>query len=128
MNNKTFYYSYSPTEKQEIEAIKNKYQPSEDEDLVLQIKKLDKRAENSCAIFSVFFGLVSTLIFGAGLSLCLSMKIYYQGTILGIIGLAGMGLTPFLNERIKQVVKNKYAKKIVGLCDEYLKNNNHQAG
>ena len=33
MDNKTFYYSYSPTEKQEIEAIKKKYQPSEEENL-----------------------------------------------------------------------------------------------
>lgn len=121
--NKTFYYSYSPTEKQEIQEIKNKYQPDEDESLAQKIKAIDKRTDSNSAITSVILGIVFTLVFGAGLSLALSYNSYYLGGIVGFIGLMGMTATPFLNEKIKQRNRKKVAKKIVALCDEYLKIN-----
>ena len=126
MDNKTFYYSYPPTEKQEIEAIKKKYQPSEEENLAKKIKALDKQAENASAVYSIVFGVFFTLVFGAGLSLCLSAKIYDIGIALGVAGLIGMGTTPFLNEKIKRIKMQKYAQKIISLCDEYLKTDNHK--
>lgn len=121
MDNKTFRYSYSPTEKQEIEDIKNKYQPTEEESLAQKIKALDKKTETDSAISAIIFGIVSTLIFGIGLTLSLTFNAYYAGGAVGLIGLAGMGTTPFMNEKIKQYHKKKVSKKIVALCDEYLK-------
>ncbi len=126
MDNNTFQYSYSPTEKQEIEAIKKKYQPTEEESLAQRIRKLDKYAENSSAVYSIILGLFFTLLFGAGLSLCLSRKIYDIGIAIGVLGLAGMGATPFLNEKLKQRKKQKVSKKIVSLCDQYLNTDNQR--
>lgn len=122
-DNKTFYYSYSPTEKQEIQDIKAKYQPDEDESLAQKIKAMDKKTDSKGAIISVILGIAFTLVFGFGLALALSFKSYYLGGIVGFLGLVGMTIVPFLDDKIKQHNRNKIAKKIVALCDEYLKNN-----
>ncbi len=120
MDNKTFYYSYSPTEKQEIQEIKNKYQPNEEESLAQRIKALDKKTDSTSAIISVITGIVTTLVFGVGLTLTLTFDAYYLGGIIGLIGLIGMAANPFLNDKIKQYNKQRVSKKIVELCDEYL--------
>lgn len=123
MNNKTFHYSYSPTEKQEIEAIRKKYTFSNEISLAQEIKRLDNSLENSGTVASILFGLIATLIFGLGLSLCIAKQLYTPGVIIGVLGIIGMGITPFLNTKIKEKNKRKKAKKMLALCDEYLKNN-----
>ncbi|MBQ7296461.1 MAG: hypothetical protein IJW86_09800 [Clostridia bacterium] len=123
MDNKTFHYSYSPTEKQEIEEIKKKYEPSKEESMAQRIKQMDNNVENSATIASIAFGLFFALVFGAGLSLCLAYEMYVYGAAIGLIGMAGMSTTPFFCSRYKEKKKNKTAKKIIELCNEYLNNN-----
>lgn len=126
MENKKFRYTYSPTEKQEIENIKKKYQQSEEESLAQRIKSLDKKADTEGTICSIVFGIVSTLIFGVGLTLCLTFNSYYIGAVVGTVGLIGMGATPFIDDKFKKYYKKRFSKKIVELCDEYLKSGNNK--
>lgn len=124
MDNKKFQYKYFPSEKQEIEEIRKKYQCSEEESLAQQIKALDKKADTEGTICSIIFGIVSTLVFGFGLTLCLTFNSYYAGCIVGVIGLVGMGTTPFLDDKLKKYYKKRVSKKIVELCDKYLNSGN----
>ncbi len=125
MDNKTFHYSYSPTERLEIEAIRKKYAPCNEDGLARKIKKLDNKIESSCAAVSIIFGMSFAIIFGIGTALCLIKHMYLPGAFLITIGIIGMGTTPFINNKIKEKTKQKSAKKILELCDEYLKTNTH---
>ncbi len=125
MDNKTFHYSYSPTERLEIEAIRKKYTCCDEEGLARKIKKLDNETESSCAAVSTVYGMLFAVIFGIGIALCIIKHLYLPGAFLITIGIIGMGTTPFVNNRVREKTKQKSAKKILELCDEYLKNNTH---
>ena len=65
-NKETFEYTYSAKQQQEIESIRKKYLPKE-EDKMERIRKLDREAERPGMIASLATGVIGALMLGIGM-------------------------------------------------------------
>ena len=122
MDNEKFVYNYSAKDNAEINAIRQKYLLKEESKLD-ELKKLDYKVQTSGYTEALSVGIVSTLIFGLGMSL--SMQVIGSGTalkvlgiIIGIIGLVGCGVNYPIYKNILEKGKSKYAYEIVELAKE----------
>ena len=111
------------TDKIYAEQLANEYAPKNDSK-VIALRKLDARAKLPATIFTYTFGIISALITGIGM--CLSMgvignsttTIFVLGVVIGIIGLAGMGLNYPVYKKMLAKGKQKYAFEIMELAKE----------
>lgn len=111
------------TDKIYAEQLANEYAPKNDSK-VIALRKLDARAKLPATIFTYAFGIISALITGIGM--CLSMgvignsttTIFVLGVVIGIIGLAGMGLNYPVYKKMLAKGKQKYAFEIMELAKE----------
>lgn len=111
------------TDKIYAEQLANEYTPKNDSK-VIALRKLDARAKLPATIFTYAFGIISALITGIGM--CLSMgvignsttTIFVLGVVIGIIGLAGMGLNYPVYKKMLAKGKQKYAFEIMELAKE----------
>ena len=110
------------TDKIYAEAIANEYSKKE-ESKVIALKKLDRKSKLPAQVFTYTFGIVSALIFGLGM--CLAMKVIGEGTsmfvigiIIGVIGMALMGINYPIYKKILENSKKKYAYDIIALAKE----------
>ena len=110
------------TDKIYAEHIANEYSAKK-ESKVIALKKLDRKAKLPAQVFTYTFGIVSALIFGLGM--CLAMKVIGEGTsmfvigiIIGVIGMALMGINYPIYKKILENSKKKYAYDIIALAKE----------
>ena len=111
------------TDKIFTEAIANEYAPK-DTSKVVALRKLDRKAKSPANIFAYTFGVGMTLILGLGM--CLSMGVLGNGSmlmtgggiLLGVLGLAGLGMNYPIYKKILHAGKAKYAFEIVQLARE----------
>ena len=112
-------------ERQYAQAVRAEYAPgSEEEGKLEQLKKLDRAARRPAEIFAYTFGIVGALVLGVGM--CLAMEVIGSmmplGIVIGVVGIAMVTANYFLYRAILRSRKKKYAKEIVSLSDELLKN------
>ncbi len=120
-------FSIMNTDKIYAEQLANEYAPK-DTSKVVALRKLDAKAKLPATIFTYTFGIITALITGVGM--CLSMKVIGSGTtltfilgiIIGIIGLAGMGINYPLYKKMLENGKQKYAFEIMQLAKEISEN------
>lgn len=111
------------TDKIYAEAIANEY-AVKDTRKVVQLKKLDAKAKRPANIFAYTFGVLSSLVFGVGM--CLSMKVIGSGSagmtalgiVVGILGIAGVGINYPVYKKMLESGKKKYASDIIRLAKE----------
>ena len=110
------------TDKILAEAIAKDYAPK-DNSKIIALKKLDNQAKLPATIFTYSFGIVSALVFGAGM--CLAMRVIGSGMAgmvlginIGIIGMIGCGVNYPIYKRMLEKGKAKYAYEIVQLARE----------
>ena len=111
------------TDKIYAEQLANEYAPKNDSK-VIALRKLDARAKLPATIFTYTFGIISALITGIGM--CLSMGVignsttmfFALGVVIGIIGLAGMGVNYPVYKKMLAKGKQKYAFEIMELAKE----------
>lgn len=111
------------TDKIYAEAIANEYAPK-DTSKVIALKKLDRKAKGKANIFAYTFGVIMTLVLGAGM--CLSMKVIGDGStfmmtvgiIVGIIGIAGVSINYPIYKKLLESGKKQYAFEIMQLAKE----------
>ena len=111
------------TDKIYAEQLANEYAPK-DTSKVVALRKLDARAKRPASIFTYTLGIVSALVFGTGM--CLAMGQIGSGTtgsfvlgiVIGVIGMAGMGVNYPIYKRILERGKKKYAFEIMELAKE----------
>lgn len=126
----SFNYTYSATQQDEIEEIRRKYLPPE-EDKMEQLRKLDQSVYSKATMVSIIVGVIGTLIMGTGMSLAMTDigsaigMSGHVGLIVGIvIGVIGMGILgcayPLYNRTLK-VEREKIAPEIIRLTDELRK-------
>lgn len=126
-NNHSFEYSYSAAQKQEVEAIRKKYLPKE-EDKMEQLRRLHYSATQKAQAASIALGVIGTLIFGLGLSLCLTdLSGFLGGTAMFVgipVGLGGLVMLalayPVYNTVLRRERK-KIAPEILRLTEDLLK-------
>lgn len=118
-NEETFEYRYSAKQQEEIEAIRRKYLPKE-EDKMEQLRQMDKRVSRKGTIISIIIGVIGCLLLGIGM--CCTMEWaghwFVPGIIIGVIGIVMIALAYPLYERITKKERKKIAPLILKLADE----------
>ena len=104
------------TDKIYAEQLANEYAPK-DTSKVVALRKLDAKAKLPATIFTYTFGIIAALIFGTGM--CLAMGQIGSGTtgsVIGIIGMIGMGVKYPIDKKLLAQGKKKYAFEIMELA------------
>ena len=115
------------TDKIYAEQLANEYAPK-DTSKVVALRKLDAKAKRPANIFTYTFGIVAALIFGTGM--CLAMGQIGSGTtgslvlgiLVGIVGMAAMGINYPIYKKLLANGKQKYAFEIMELAKEISEN------
>lgn len=111
------------TDKIYAEQIANEYSPKKTSKVVA-LKKLDKKAKRPAEIFTYTFGIISSLVLGTGMSLCMgaigggtTLSMIF-GVIIGIVGLLGCGVNFPIYKKMIEKGKQKYGSDIIRLAKE----------
>lgn len=119
---KSFHYTYSAKENQEIRDIRKKYLPREETKLE-ELKRLDNLVQSAGIMESLCAGIGGALVFGLGM--CLSMKVIGSGAIsmafgilFGIVGTTGMLAAYPIYQRFFAKANEKHASRILELTEE----------
>lgn len=130
-NKETFNYTYSAKQQEEIKAIRNKYvKPQKTEDKMTQLRRLDGAVTQKATVVSLIFGVIGALVMGSGMSLVMT-DLYQKldmshgigmlvGVILGVVGIALVGLAYPIYNRIIVKERQKIAPQIIRLTDELM--------
>ena len=126
-NKEGFNFTYSAAQQQEVEDIRRKYLPGE-ENKMEQLRKLHRIPTRKAQTAALTVGIIGTLIMGTGMSLAmteigtalgsLSMVI---GIVVGIVGMVLIALAYPLYNRVLKKQREKIAPEILRLSEELLK-------
>jgi hypothetical protein len=118
-NQATFQYTYSAKQQAEIQKIREKYVPKE-ENKMDQLRRLDESATKPGTIAALALGIISTLVLGVGM--CCTMvwagKWFVPGIVIGIMGLCGVGAAYPLYQTITKKRREKIAPEILKLTED----------
>ena len=127
MEKNSFEYTYSAQQQQEIEAIRKKYLPKE-EDKMEQLRRLHSIPTQKAQAASIAIGVLGALILGAGMSLCmteLGAALGYWamviGILAGILGLAMAALAYPLYNAVLRKERQRIAPEVLRLSEELLR-------
>ena len=116
-NNEKFEYTYSAQKQEEIESIRRKYLPQE-EDKMEKLRRLDKSVEQKATIISIIVGIVGTLIMGFGMCMCIEWSEYISGIIIGITGIVVIITAYPIYQYVLKKQRKKITPEILRLTDE----------
>lgn len=117
-----FHFRYSAKEQEELKRIRQKYLPPE-EDKMQKVRKLDAHATNKATMISIITGIIGALILGTGMCCCLVWqdKWFIPGIVVGILGMAAIGLAYPAYQYIAKKEREKIAHEILRLTGELIK-------
>ena len=119
MNENAFSYTYSAPINQEVLNIRKNYLPQEETKLE-ELKRLDRKVQNSGVTESLCSGVGGCLTFGLGL--CLVMEVIGQmiwlGVILSLVGAVGMLAAFPVYRKTFNKAKAQYTPRILELAAE----------
>ena len=122
MENNTFSYNYSAARNKEVEAIRRKYVPREENKLDL-LKQLDNRVQMAGMIQGLCFGIIGALVFGIGI--CFFLDVFagavWLTALFMIIGTLLMIPAYPIYRRIAHRTKEKLTPEILRLSEEIMK-------
>ena len=114
-----FEYSYSAERQSEIEAIRKKYLPREEQEAKMeQLRKLDAGVTTPGFVASMALGILSALVFGVGMCCFLVWSLWVLGALLCVVGVVGMLAAPWLYRRLVEKRKAEIAPEILRLTEE----------
>lgn len=123
----TFQYTYSAQERSEVEQIRKKYLPPE-ENKMEQLRKLDRSANQKAQAWAIGIGVIGALILGAGMSLCMTElggflggTAMFLGIPVGIVGLVLVALAYPVYNRVLQKERERIAPQVLQLTEELMK-------
>lgn len=127
MENHSFEYTYSAQQQQEVEAIRQKYLPKE-EDKMEQLRRLHAIPGQKAQAAALSAGVVGTLIMGTGMSLVmteigdlLGSLAIVAGITVGIVGIVLAALAYPIYNRVLKKQRQKIAPEILQLSGELLR-------
>ena len=132
MENKetSFSYTYSAKEQAEVEGIRKKYLPQEENKLE-QLRRLHNSATPKAQAWSIALGVIGALILGTGMSLAMTDLVQLLGILdhyamligiaVGVVGLVLVALAYPIYNRVLQNERRRIAPEILRLSDELLK-------
>lgn len=126
-NNEGFRYTYSAAQQQEVENIRKKYLPRE-EDKMEQLRSLHRLPSRKAQAWSIALGVIGALILGSGMSLfmtplgaALGGLAMVIGIVVGIAGMILVALAYPVYNRVLHRERARIAPQILQLTDELLK-------
>ncbi len=128
MEEKGFQYTYSAKEQNEINDIRKKYLPKE-ENKMEQLRRLDAGVYRKGSVASLVVGIIGALIMGSGMSLVMTdlgaklgfSTVLVPGIIIGVIGLALVCAAYPIYVAVTKHERERIAPEIIRLLDELLK-------
>lgn len=125
-NKEGFHFTYSAAQQQEIETIRKKYLPQE-EDKMEQLRKLHNSTSRKAQGWSIALGVIGALILGTGMSLAMTelgtlLKDVAMpaGIVIGVFGMILAALAYPVYNRILQKERRRIAPQILRLTEELL--------
>ena len=122
---RTFTYTYSAKEQEEIKAIRDKYAPQTDgESPMERLRRLDRSAARGATVVSLLVGIVSALLLGVGMCCTLlpGWESYFVlGIVVGAVGLVGAVATYPLYKRMVKRKRAELAPEVLRLSGELMK-------
>lgn len=117
--NEKFEYSYSARQQAEIQSIRKKYLPPE-EDKMAQLRRLDKSATKKGTVVSVTLGVIGCMLMGIGMccTMVWSDMWFVPGIVIGLAGIALIAVAYPVYNRITRKQREKIAPQILRLTDE----------
>lgn len=114
-----FEYTYSAARQEEIERIRKKYVPRE-EDKMEVLRKLDRDVTKPGTIWSLVLGIIGCLVFGLGMCCILvwADQFFVHGIVVGVIGLIVMGAALPVYRKITERERERIAPQILALTEE----------
>ena len=114
-----FEFDYSAKKQKEIEEIKKKYLPKE-EDKMETLRKLDRIAEQKGTMYSVIVGTIGTMLLGIGMSITMTGAAAYMvlGIIIGLVGIAVLVPAYPIFKKVTEEQRKKIAPQILALTEE----------
>lgn len=129
-NNESFSYTYSAAQQQEVQNIRNKYLPKE-EDKMEQLRRLHKSAGQKAQVWAITLGVIGALILGIGMSLVMTdlgvllgfsvNTVMVAGVLIGLAGMVLVALAYPVYNRILKKERQRIAPEILRLTDELMK-------
>lgn len=127
---RSFNYTYSAKEQEEIRKIQQKYQPKEEGDID-RLRKLDAKVTEKATIVSLELGIVGALILGSGMSLIMTdlgnilgmqgITNIVVGLLVGSIGMVLAILAYPVYQKVLKKEREKIAPEILKLTGELIK-------
>ena len=125
-NNQSFEFTYCAKRQQEIEAIRQKYLPKE-EDKMEQLRRLHSIPSQKAQAASIAMGVLGALILGTGMSLCMTElgavfgdPAMVIGILVGVLGLALVAMAYPIYNTVLRKERQRIAPEILRLSDELL--------
>ena len=126
-NKEGFSFTYSAAQQQEIENIRSKYLPKE-EDKMEQLRKLHQSASRKAQAWSIALGVIGVMVLGTGMSLCmteiagsLADMAMVIGIPVGLVGLVLVALAYPVYNRVLEKERRKIAPQILRLSEELMR-------
>ena len=126
-NKEGFSYTYSAAQQQEVESIRKKYLPKE-EDKMEQLRKLHNSASQKAQAWAIAVGVIGALILGTGMSFAMTELgavlgdlALLIGSLIGVVGMVLVALAYPIYNRVLKKQREKIAPEILRLSDELLK-------
>ena len=121
-NKEKFEYTYSAKRQEEIEKIRRKYLPKEEDKMEL-LRKLDRDVTKPGTMWALIIGITGCLLLGTGMSCTMvwTDSFFGLGIVVGIVGMLVMGLAYPVYVRITKRQREKLAPKILELTEELSK-------
>ena len=122
-SDKGFSYTYSARQQEDVQAIRQKYLPKE-EDKMAQLRKLDRNVTLYSTIPAVLLGIIGALLLGIGIC-CVTIAswsaYFIPGIVTGIIGLLIMVLAYPLYIIVLKRKQAEAAPQMLRLSEEIMK-------
>lgn len=126
-NNENFSFHYSAQQQKEVENIRKKYLPKE-EDRMEQLRNLHAIPTQKAQTASIVLGTIGSLVMGTGMSFAmtdigtaLGSLAMIIGIVVGIVGMVLVALAYPVYNRVLKKQREKIAPEILRLSDELLK-------
>ena len=125
--NEGFSFTYSAEQQKEVEAIRKKYLPQE-EDKMEQLRRLHSIPTQKAQTAAIAVGVIGALIMGTGMSLAmtdigaaLGNFALAVGILVGLVGMVLVALAFPIYNRVLKKNREKIAPEILRLSAELLK-------
>ena len=126
-NKEAFSFTYSAQQQKEVEAIRKKYLPRE-EDKMEQLRKLHAIPTRKAQAASIAVGVIGALIMGTGMSLAMTELgailggfAMVLGILVGVVGMVLVALAYPIYNRVLKKERQRIAPEILRLSEELLK-------